>query len=160
VTRIYIHWIQWDPELGFSVNTDPDLVPAPTRIFDDKNGLNFVVEKEVCLTIVIFLYHTYVSFLIRIRICNYLSWSGSFHSINKQKTCYLWRLFGKVISKIILVQKLTGTFCWHLESHSRKSRIRIRNTVIQIRGSGSVSKRHGSGTLVSSNLMPSWAMQN
>ncbi len=49
-------------------------------------------------------------------------------------------------------KKLGGeklTFCWHLESHWRKkSRIRIRNVLVRICGSGTVSKRHGFGALV------------
>jgi hypothetical protein len=34
-----------------------------------------------------------------------------------------------------------------LKAREEKSRIRIRNPLVRIHGSGSVSKRHGSGTL-------------
>jgi hypothetical protein len=54
-----------------------------------------------------------------------------------------------VISKKNLVKE---TYFWgHLESHylpKENSRIRIRNPLVHLPGSGSVSKRHGSGTLL------------
>jgi hypothetical protein len=136
VTRFHSHWIQWDPEPGFSVNIEIQILSRiQSRIFDDKNGLNFVVEKEVCLTIAIFRYHTYVRYLpFHQQVKNLLSLK-TFREGNKQNNLGTKNLLFVGILKVT----------------EEKSRIRIRNTVVQIRGSG---------TLVSSNLMPSWAMQN
>jgi hypothetical protein len=44
-------------------------------------------------------------------------------------------------------EKRTKKSCWHLEASEENNMIRIRNPVVRIRGSGFVSKHHGSGTL-------------